>query len=379
MASLGENWDFESSRAEQIIKGAETLIKKGRIKKGIAAFDNAIQIYLDNGDYAKVAEIFINLTHLLYTQKDSIVLILNKIERILLSVEKFDIPEEEAKLKMVLADLYYNITDYQQAGQLYQEVAELYIKDDPEENYRLAAVFFLKASECFQKVDKIEKAENLILKAVMEVKKTNFDLQAKDQMLFNLIKSKKFEQSIEIIREIALFFRESNEEIEKIKEDFQDTPIMEALITNVNAWLILHVCEYNLLKTVCYKETQQIDNMVHQTEKSIKDMLDAISLIKDNIVNLNIYSFEDLKILSIHMFLIQLFQEISDTQIEDPITIVERGLDIDVVEKFRKLLFYRLTKELVDNGISDNMKVLKGINIGRLTPFWDILEKSILG
>ena len=119
--------------------------------------------------------------------------------------------------------------------------------------------------------------------------------------------------------------------------------------------------------------------MVHQTEKSIKDMLDAISLIKDNIVNLNIYSFEDLKILSIHMFLIQLFQEISDTQIEDPITIVERGLDIDVVEKFRKLLFYRLTKELVDNGISDNMKVLKGINIGRLTPFWDILEKSILG
>ena len=156
MASLGEDWDFESSRAEQIIKGAETLIKKGRIKKGIAAFDNAIQIYLDNGDYAKVAEIFINLTHLLYTQKDSIVLILNKIERILLSVEKFDIPEEEAKLKMVLADLYYNITDYQQAGQLYQEVAELYIKDDPEENYRLAAVFFLKASECFQKVDKIE-------------------------------------------------------------------------------------------------------------------------------------------------------------------------------------------------------------------------------
>ncbi len=374
-----EDFEFEEERAERIIKSAESMIKKGNIEKAISAFDKAINMYLEMGQYSKIAAILTKLTKLLQDQNENVILIASKIDKILLDVEKFDIPEEEAKLKLILAEINYKTPDFNQAAQLYNDVAELYLKADPESNKSLAAVFFLKASECYQKIDKIDKAENLILKAVMEIKKTTFDVLKKEQELLQRMKSKKFEESIELTREIARFFRECNEEVERIRQEHQDDEIMEGLIINVRAWLILHVCEYNLLKTICFKELGQIDRMVTQTEKSIKDLMDAISIIKNNIISHGLYSFEDLKMLTIQMFLIQLFQELSDTQLENPITVVERGLPEAVIENLKKLRFYNLTKELIDYGISDDIRILKGVNIGRLTPFWDILEKSIIG
>ncbi|RLI62587.1 MAG: hypothetical protein DRO88_11690 [Promethearchaeia archaeon] len=374
------NYEYENDENEAEIIRANNLFEKAshlkaqkNLKGAISLYQKSLKIYLNAGEYMKLAEIFNDIVSLV--QKESEMLpIMERLRRTINAIEKLDILEELAKLKLAYANLTYKSSSYMDAGNLFIEVAELYKKVDEDEFRNLIGMFYLRAAECFEKISRTKRAEKLVLKAIRIFDSSIFDYRIYLKDLKSQIDKKKYLEAIETIREIAKFFRRLEIELETTPEQGD---VLRNLKRNVLARLIHIVSEYNLLKMICFRFLDENDKVRAQAEKSINDLTKAIEMIKEELKH-EYYSSADLHRLTFDIFLLQVFQEFADYQVEDPIFLIMSGLPKDVKEIIKKMKFYDYTVQLLELNLKDNADLIENMALSRvLDPYRDFIVKSL--
>ena len=143
------------------------------------------------------------------------------------------------------------------------------------------------------------------------------------------------------------------------------------------ARLIHIVSEYNLLKMMCYHYIGEDEKVREQADKSIKDLIKAIDFIKEELKQ-EYYSSADLHRLTFDVFLLQMFQEFADHQIEDPIFLIMSGLPKNVKEIIKKMRFYDYTVQILELNLKDNADLFETIALSQvLDPYRDFIIKSL--
>jgi tetratricopeptide (TPR) repeat protein len=358
------NFDEEDNEAVMLqaagmLKKANELVAQHKIKQALNVFMKAIKLYLEIGKYRKISEVMDEILKITHSEIE-LMPVLDQLLNVIHEVEALDIPEEEGKLKYRLADVYYNSNDYLNAANLYIEASDLLYKADPEYYLEFCGILYLRAGELLEKIGRSEKAEKLVLNGIKRLEISNYDYIEAEKQFQVLIQKKKYEQAIEILREIAQFFRKIDERIDKI--DPQSAAALN-LQTNLKARIFHMLTEYNLLKMICYRYLGNEDAVKEQATKSIEDLVTSIQLMKEEMIR-GFYSSADLHRLSFDVFLLQVFQEYAETQIEDPIDVATRGLSTEIKQILVKMKFYELMVHLLKVGLKDNLDWLEDIDIG---------------
>ena len=372
MNSDKESNESQLKNARDLRKKAKDYIHNGELKLALNMYTKAIQIYLDEGDFLKISNIFNEIVAAVQMESQALPVI-DELREITNTVEALDIPEEEAKLKMALAQLSYKSTDYLTAGNLFIEVAELFFKAEPEDFRQRSAMFLIRAAECFERLSRTEKSEKLIMEAITRFDIANFNLKDHELNFDNLVKRKKFADAVEELREIAGFFRRLEDNLVGIEEENE---IMTNLKRNVEARLLHIVSEYNLLKMVLFRYLENLEKIKQQAERSITDLTNAIQFLKEEIKDGD-YSITDLKRLTYDIFLLQVFQEYADYQVEDPIDLITRGLPSQIIEQIKKLDFYDHMIRILKLGLKENLDWIEELDMGpRLNAYREFILNS---
>ncbi len=363
----------EITRANELIEKANQLGSQGEIQKSINLFIKALDIYINLGKFIKISEIFNQLV--CYVRNESEILyILEHMREIINTMEYLNIPEELAKLKQILADLHYKNSDFLNAGILYIEVAKLFFEVDPEEYRQASGMILLRAGECFEKIGRLKKAQSAIIDAIKLFDTSIFNYASNFNELIHLTKKKKYEKSIELIREIALYFRNLEIELEEAPEYSNS---FRNLKNNVNARLLHMISEFNLLKMLCYRFLGDEEKVLAQAKKSVYDLSNAIEIMKQDIKT-NYYCAADLHRLTFDLFMLQIFQEYANHQVEDPIDLVMRGMPKEVKEIIHKMLFFENTVQLLEINLEGIVDIFEDLPLSQiLTPFRDFLIKGM--
>ncbi|MHA1474810.1 MAG: hypothetical protein ACTSPA_01100 [Promethearchaeota archaeon] len=368
-----DEYDVELIRANELVERAIQLRKQNNIRGAISLYQKSLGIFLNSGAYMKLAEIFNDIVSLVKKESEMLP-IMERLRRTINEIEKLDLLEELANLKLAQANLSYKSSNYLDAGNLFVEVAELYIKVDQDEFRKLIGMFYLRAAECFEKISRTKRAEKLILEAIRIFDSSIFDYRIYLKQLKDQIDKKQFLDAIETIREIAKFFRRLEIELESTPEE---DGIFRNLKRNVLARLIHSVSEYNLLKMICYHFIGEEDKVREQADKSIKDLIKAIDFIKDELKQ-EYYSSADLHRLTFDVFLLQMFQEFADHQIEDPIFLIMSGLPKNIKEIIKKMRFYDYTVQLLELNLRENADLFETIVLSQiLDPYREFIIKSL--
>ncbi len=368
-----DEYDAELIRANDLVESASQLRKQNNIKGAISLYQKSLGIYLSSGAYMKLAGIFNDIVSLVKKESEMLP-IMERLRRTINEIEKLDILEELANLKLAHANLTYKSSNYLDAGNLFIEVAELYTKVDEDEFRKLIGMFYLRSAECFEKISRTKRAEQLILKAIRIFDSSIFDYRIYLKQLKDQIDNKQYSDAIETIREIAKFFRRLEIELESTPEE---DGVFRNLKNNVLARLIHIVSEYNLLKMICYRFIGEEDKVRDQADKSINDLIKAIDFIKEELKQ-EYYSSADLHRLTFDIFLLQMFQEFADHQIEDPIFLIMSGVPKSIKEIIKKMRFYDYTVQLLELNLKDNADLLETVVLSQiLDPYREFIVKSL--
>ena len=365
----------ELIRAESMCNQAQKMAMKENFRGAMNLFLKAIKIYVNVGAYMKVSETFNQLVVLVQRESD-ILIIMEKVRGILETMESLDLGEEIAKLKLALANLNYKNEDYQNAGNLFAEVAELFFQVDPDDYRQLSGMFLLRAGECFEKISRTEKGEKYVIEAIKRFDVSIFDYHEHLQQLEDSVSHNKFEQALDNLNEITDFFWRLEKELENVEED-NDT--YRNLKNNVAARLIHTISEYDLLKMVCYRKLEDEEKVKTQADENIKNLKEAIQIIKSEIQQ-NQYSSADLHRLTFDLFMLQFNQEYADYQVEDPIGFLTYDLSKEMKEILVKMQFYQNTIQILDYGIENTRDTLKELPLSQiLDPFREFISDFLLG
>ena len=124
-------------------------------------------------------------------------------------------------------------------------------------------MFLLRAGECFEKIFKTDRGERLVFQAIQRFDTSIFDYTKAIAQLESLINKRKYDEAITQIREIAIFFRKLETQLD-IAPEFNRTFVN--LKQNVRARLIHQISEFNFLKMICYHLLRDSDNVQLITE-----------------------------------------------------------------------------------------------------------------
>ncbi|TFH31356.1 MAG: hypothetical protein E4G98_00190 [Promethearchaeota archaeon] len=374
------NWDnytveeqIEITQAMELIEEGLSLGHTGDIRGATFLVMRAIEIYLNAALYLRISPAFNQLITLV--QKESeILLIMEKVQDIIVELEYLELREEIGKLKLVLAVLAYKQGNYLEASMLYTEIAEIFFTVDPDEYRQASAMFLIRAGECLEKIGRLERAENAIFQAIHRMDTSIFDYSAHFAHLIHLIGKKKYEKAIEELREIAGFFRQMRQELEKV-EEFSD--VFAYLKNNVLARLFHMISEFNLLKMMCYRFCGEEEKVQEQAKKSVEDLRRTIAIVKEEL-RAEHYSTADLHRVTFDLFLLQLFQEFAAYQVEDPLDLVLRGVPEYIQKILRKMQFFRLTEHIVEVDLRHAMEIFDDVPLSAiLDPFREFLIQAI--
>lgn len=358
---------------EDLENNAKLLAKENDIEEAINLILDAVRIYFDNGIYLRIADsIAIILTFL----NDSINIyhIQEEINEIIQTMEYLDMNEEITKLTLVLANLSYQTNDYLNAGNLYIQVSELFNTFDPEEYRQVSGMLLLRAGECFEELKKVERAQKLVLDAIQRFDSSNFNnIDTFNHVEFNL-QNRKYETAIENLREIAIYFRDLNDELE-LAQDINFT--FKNIKKNVKARLLHIVSEYNFLKMLCFKILKKEEHIFLQAERSVDDLKEAIEETKEALRS-GIYNQIDIKRLTFNGFLLQVFQEFANYLIEDPVDLVKRGIKPEIVTFIEQEDYYKAIVEIVRNDLSESTEIFEKIELPQiLRPFRELIFHTL--
>lgn len=365
--------EIEITQAKELIEEGVEIGQKGDIRGATYLVMRAIEIFLNSGLYLQISPAFNQLVALV--QKESeILLIMEKVQDIIVELEYLDLQEEIAKLKLVLAVLAYKQGNYLMASNLYSETSDLFFDVDPDDYRQASAMFLLRAGECMEKIGRLERAEKLIFQAIRRLDTSIFDYPKQFEQLKSLISQKKYEKAIELIREIAAFFRNLKIDLEEVIE-FNET--FAYLKNNVLARIFHMISEFNLLKMMCFRFIGDEENVLEQAQKSISDLRQTITIIKNELIQEH-YSTADLHRLTFDLFLLQLFQEFANYQVEDPIDLVLRDVPNHIQEIIKKMQFFEFTSQVVEMDLQHSVEIFEDVALSQiLNPFREFIIQAI--
>ncbi|MHA1777815.1 MAG: tetratricopeptide repeat protein [Promethearchaeota archaeon] len=369
--SLEEQLELE--RAQSILDDVVKLCQKNNLKGATYLTMRVIEIYLNAGLYLHISPAFNQL--IVFVQKETdILLIMEKVQNVIVELEYLNLEEEIAKLKLVLAVLAYKQENFVEAANLYQEVAEKFLAVDPDD-YRQACVMFLfRAAECFERINRLKRAKQLIYEAIKQNDSSIFDYPAHCESLKELIYRKKYEESITELREIAGFFRNIRQNLREMNE-FSDT--LEYLKKAILARLLHMISEFNLLKIMCYRFLNNSEAVRAQAEKSIKDLQESVKIFKA-LLKQSRYSSADLRQVTFTVFLLQIFQEFANYQIEDPKDLLLRDVPPEIQDKLKKYPFFQYTMHIVEFDLKHSLEFFDEIILSHiLEPFRAFIMQSL--
>jgi hypothetical protein len=215
-----------------------------------------------------------------------------------------------------------------------------------------------------------------VFQAIRRFDTSIFDHSKALERLEALIHKRKYEEAITQIREIAIFFRKLENQLD-LAPEFNRTFI--SLKQNVRARLIHQISEFNFLKMICYYLLNDSENVLDQAKKSVKDLRYAIQLTKEEIQS-GYYSSADLERLVFDIFLLQIIQEFGEYLVEDPLDLALRDLHPEIQEQIKEMKFFEYTKHILKFDLHDSQELFDGDEMELpliLRPYRELIKKTI--
>ncbi|MFX1376954.1 MAG: hypothetical protein ACFFA0_14205 [Promethearchaeota archaeon] len=275
------NYDREDKEIEaiQLIDQAENLADKNKGDEAINLYEKAAQIYLDLGSYIKLDELYVRIAQIISKFKNNIQATY-RLKSIIRKTEELKLYEVSAKLLIQLANISYNMRDWESAGEYWQKASEYLSEVDPEEYNSVCSVFLLKAGQAFER-SRIKKdlGKNLILRAAMKINRFDEIYEQEERRALNLLSREEFTASAKKFIEIANYFEKALNNL----GDLIDEEKSKETMLNARARFIHFVAEYQTVAALCLRvsENRDYNDRIKELGKdSIQRFKESISLLK---------------------------------------------------------------------------------------------------
>ncbi len=236
-------------QAENYVVQAEEFLYEGKVLAGLKTYNKAVNIYFEIGAYLKIPDIFMRISKLL-SNESKIYQALEYLRQIKVRLNELDLPEEEAKLCMEMANLSFRVGDFITAADFFEEWADFYLKADAEEFRSASSVFLMRAAECYEYAGKHEGGERIVVQAVLRLNPKPLDVRVEEYRGIKLLKLGMYDEAIEIYTALFEFF---NEGLSNLSELLGDLSASRLNIISIYAKtrLVHIISEYRLILMHC--------------------------------------------------------------------------------------------------------------------------------
>ena len=305
MSNYDDDIEDLKTRAQNYITQAEEFLFDGKILAGLKTYNKAVNIYFNIGAYLKVPDIFMRISRIL-SNESKIYQALEYLRNIKVRLNKLDLPEEEAKLAMEMANLSFRVGDYYKAADFYEECAELYLKADAEEFRSASSLFLMRAAECYEYAGKHEVGERIVVQAVLRLNPKPVDVRVEEYRGIKLLKLGMYEEAIEIYDRLLEFFNQGLNNLSELLGDLQGSRL-NIISIYAKTRLVHIISEYRLILMHCNYLLERNKEAVIFAEESIDHLYTSIEMIKSMITQ-EIWSRADIKRLTYEGFMAAYFQ-----------------------------------------------------------------------
>ncbi len=348
--------------AKKYLLDAELGFHSGEFSLSLQKWDNAIRILFDIGEYWEIVE---RAAHYVNhaSRESTFVDMITRLEDILQRFKDLDLPEEIARMNLLLGKLAFQRRVFKDAAENYESAAENFLKADPEKYNDMADMLLIRAGECYEKFrGKTDYGEQLVLKAILNLAKVEHSLKAFQKEAFAAIKGKKYDKATEKLEGIAQAF---NQAIQKVKS----LPVMNtmpALKKNIHARLLHLHCEYIEARMIVFIALDRVEESRILALEIAEFLKEAILLLKEVIKEE--YDAEDLRRLSFDIFLAFFVQKLHNLTDYNPIRLALENLTPDQQKEIEGQRFFKLSRHIEDTGIKYVVEDLLNTYTGTLDP-----------
>lgn len=351
--------DFENP--EELLELATEQVENGRLREALQNYERAAQIHLDTGSYIHLPEIFGRIAMLL-RKGVSIVSAIRRLENIIQKFEKLDLPEETGKLYTILAQIYFQSGDYAHAAGNYEHAAEWFREIGPEYS-TTSGQLLIRAAECWEKAQKSNRGERLMLKALLRFSNANRDPRKTEIQATQAILDGDYAGAITTFDELARFF-------EKALEASQNRPSLKKSAThdltlNVRARLLHVLSDYLIVGMLCCRALGREDEFQRRAKGIIENLRTAIVNLKP-LLQADAWDKEDLRRMTFDLFTLVVVQVLSANNSFDPFALVEDDLSPSQRAALETQKFFKLAKEIPQVGVDAIKRDIRENYVGTL-------------
>jgi len=348
--------------AKKLLTDAEMGFKAGEFALSLEKWDNAVNILFEIGEYWEIVDRAVHyVNHAV--RESSFVDLLNRLENILQRFKELDLPEEIARINLLLARLAFQRRVFKDAAENYESAANHFLKADPEEFNDMAALLLIRAGECYEKFrKKNDFGEQLVLKAILSLAKVDRPLKELEKEASAALKGKKFAVAAEKFEAIARAFDTA---IQKIKP----LPVMNTmpnLRKNIQARLLHLQCEWIEAQMIVLLALNRPDESRVLALEIAERLKEAIMLLKDVIKEE--YDAEDLRRLSFDVFLSQFVQKIHQMEDYNPLRLALENLAPDQQKLIEGQRYFQYSRKVEEKGVKFVLDDLLNTYAGTLDP-----------
>lgn len=363
------------SQAENYINRAETYIADGKIMAGFKMYQKSADIYFKTGSYMRIPDIFIRISTLL-RKETTIYAAMEYLRRTRSRFRKLDLPEEEAKIMMVMGNLAFKVSDYDSAAEYFEDAADLYLKADPEEYRPASSMFLVRSAECYERMKrKHEKGERIIIQAALRLNQKTIDFQAEEYKAIRLFKNGDYKEAIPIYEQLYEFFTEA---LGNLSVMVQDTPAIFQIAIYAKTRFIHIISEYRMILMFLYDLIGEDKRSKEMALDSIDHLNAGIELIKGMIIK-GFWSKDDLKRLTYEGFMRAYFQKYWHIKNQTPEEQIQHAIVQDLpqetVEIIKKLPYYDLCVKTETYALKELHELMDEFNLGRLEKYKELFIK----
>ena len=358
-----DQMEFE---ALQLIDQAEILANEGKGEEAINVYEKAAQIYLNFGSYIELDRLFIRIIEVISQFKNHIQATY-RLKSIIRKTEDLKLFEISAKLLIELANISYEMNDWETAGESWEKASDYLNETDPEEFYNQSSFLLLKAGQAFER-SRIRKdhGKRLILKALMKINKFDELYEQEEKRAYHLITNREFEASANKFYDIATYFRKA---IDNMGDTLDEQASKETVI-NAKARLIHFVAEYQTIAATCLrasKNRKYNEKIKELGYDSIDLFKKSISLIKEYLIPIKSkFDKEIILRITFDTMLLSIVQELLGIETLDPIGILLENLEENsaLVKNLKETPYFAITDSIKKVGMIESLNKLLNVHLG---------------
>ena len=366
--------------AIQLIDDAEELVDKGEGEKAIKLYEKAAQIYLDFGSYIKLDELYIRIAKIIMRYKNNIQAV-HRLNLIIRKTEQLKLYEISAKLLMPLANILYNMNDWEGAGESWEKASSYLYKADPEEFHKLSSLLLLKAGQTYERSSLTkDKGKRLILQAVMKINKFDELYKLEEKRALNLLVMKEYGAAANKFYDIATYFRKSLNNLGEIidEEKSKDTML------NAKARFIHFIAEYQTVTALCFrasKDRAYNEKIKNLGEDSIKLFKQSINLLKTYLLSKKTeFDKEDIMRITFDAMLLSFLQKLISFQEINATEFLLKDCEKHklLVKALKQTPYFKITERIEKIGLQETLGDLLNVNLGHFEEIKNTLISNFL-